>query len=93
MCHATTPHYLCTISIIRRILQHSKHTLFHCAHKCFGYLVRNGKRDRGAALITAAGNFLDLMKKVVSVGSDLDWEYRTIACPSILFSSCAIAGE
>ena len=61
--------------------------------QCFGYLVRNGKRDRGAALITAAGNFLDLMKKVVSVGSDLDWEYRTIACPSILFSSCAIAGE
>ena len=61
--------------------------------QCFGYLVKDGKRDRGAALITVAGNFLDLMKKVVSVGSDLDWEYHTVACPSIFFSSCAIAGE
>ena len=61
--------------------------------QCFGYWVRNGKRERPVALITVAGNFLDLMKKVVSVGSDLEWEYRTVACPSILFSSCAIAGE
>ena len=61
--------------------------------QCFGYLVKNGKRDRNAALITAAGNFLDLMKKVVAVGSDLEWEYRTIACPSVAFESCAIAGE
>ncbi len=61
--------------------------------QCFGYLVKNGCRDRGAALITVAGNFLDLMKKVTAVGADLDWEYRSIACPSILFESCAIAGE
>ncbi len=61
--------------------------------QCFGYLVKNGKRDRNAALITAAGNFLDLMKKVVAVGSDLEWEYRTIACPSVAFENCAIAGE
>ena len=33
------------------------------------------------------------MKKVTAVGADLDWEYRSIACPSILFESCAIAGE
>ena len=61
--------------------------------QCSGYVVKNGKRERSAALITIAGNFLDLMKKVTAVGSDLDWEYRTVACPSILFSSCAIAGE
>ena len=61
--------------------------------QCSGYLVKNGKRERPVALVTVAGNFLDLMKKVTAVGSDLDWEYRSIACPSILFESCAIAGE
>jgi PmbA protein len=61
--------------------------------QCSGYLVKNGKRERPVALVTVAGNFLDLMKKVTAVGSDLDWEYRSIACPSILFESCAVAGE
>ena len=61
--------------------------------QCSGYLVQNGRRDRCVTLVTVAGNFLDLMKKVTAVGSDLDWEYRSIACPSILFESCAIAGE
>ena len=61
--------------------------------QCSGYLVKNGKRERPVALITVAGNFLDLMKKVTAVGSDLDWEYHTVACPSIAFESCAIAGE
>ena len=61
--------------------------------QCSGYAVKDGKRDRAVALITVAGNFLDLMKKVTAVGSDLDWEYRSVACPSILFESCAIAGE
>jgi len=61
--------------------------------QCFGYRVKDGKRERNVALITAAGNFLEMMKKVVAVGCDLDWEYRTIACPSVAFESCAIAGE
>ena len=61
--------------------------------QCGGYLVKNGRRDRSVSLVTVAGNFLDLMKKVTAVGSDLDWEYRTAACPSIAFESCAIAGE
>ena len=61
--------------------------------QCSGYLVKDGKRDRPVALITVAGNFLELMKKVSAVGSDLDWEYRSLACPSILFESCAVAGE
>ncbi len=61
--------------------------------QCGGYLVKNGKRERGVSLITVAGNFLDLMKKVTAVGSDLEWEYRTVACPSVAFEGCAIAGE
>ena len=46
-----------------------------------------------AALITVAGNFLDLIKTVVDVGSDLEWEYHRIAAPSIRFASCAISGK
>ena len=61
--------------------------------QCQGYLVKNGKRDRSVSLITVAGNFLDLMKHVVAVGSDLDWKYRTVAAPSIAFESIAVSGE
>ena len=60
---------------------------------CAGYQVENGKRTKNVALITVAGNFLELMKHVVDVGSDLEWEHRQITCPSIRFESCAIAGE
>ena len=61
--------------------------------QCSGYLVKGGAKDRAVTLITAAGNFLDLMKNVVSVGSDLEWSYRSIAAPSIAFSNLAISGE
>ena len=61
--------------------------------QCSGYLVKGGKRDRAVTLITVAGNFLDMMKHVVCVGSDVEWKYRTIAAPSIAFESLSIAGE
>ena len=58
-----------------------------------GYLVKDGKRDRSVTLITVAGNFMDLMKKVEEVGSDLDWSYHQIKSPSIYFKECAVSGE
>lgn len=58
-----------------------------------GYLVKDGKRDKSITLITVAGNFMDLMKKVEEVGSDLDWSYHQIKSPSIYFKECAISGE
>ena len=61
--------------------------------QCSGYWVKDGKEDHSVSLITVAGNYLDLMKHVVRVGNDLEWEYHTIACPSIWFESCAISGE
>ncbi|MBQ1508965.1 MAG: TldD/PmbA family protein, partial [Erysipelotrichaceae bacterium] len=61
--------------------------------QCSGYTVKDGKRERSVSLITAAGNFLDLMKKVAEVGSDLDWKYHSVAVPSILFEEISIAGE
>ncbi|MBR6321650.1 MAG: hypothetical protein IKR59_02165 [Lachnospiraceae bacterium] len=61
--------------------------------QCSGYYVKDGKKDFGVTLVTVAGNFLDLMKKTEAVGNDLDWSYRSIACPSILFTEAAISGE
>ncbi len=61
--------------------------------QCSGYYVKNGKRDKSVTLITVAGNFLELMKEVVLVGSDLEWEYHSVVSPSIYFKKCAISGE
>ena len=58
-----------------------------------GYWVENGKRSHAVTLITIANNYLDMMKHVVAVGNDLEWKYKQIACPSILFESCQISGE
>lgn len=61
--------------------------------QCQGYIVENGRRSRSVSLITVAGNFLDLMKHVTAVASDLDWKYYTVAAPSIAFESIAVSGE
>lgn len=58
-----------------------------------GYTVKDGKKDHALALITVADNFLELMNKVVDVGSDLDWKYHQIVSPSIRFTKCAISGQ
>ena len=61
--------------------------------QCSGYYVKDGKKAYGVSLVTVAANYLELMKDVVAVGSDLEWSYRSIACPSILFGGAAISGE
>ena len=61
--------------------------------QCSGYYVQDGKKAFGVSLVTVAGNYLELMKSVVAIGSDLEWSYRQIACPSVLFSGAAVSGE
>ncbi|MBQ6197469.1 MAG: TldD/PmbA family protein [Lachnospiraceae bacterium] len=61
--------------------------------QCSGYFVKDGKKAFGVTLVTVAANYLELMKNVVAVGSDLEWSYRSIACPSVLFTGAAISGE
>lgn len=58
-----------------------------------GYYVKNGKRDHAVSLITVAGNFLDMMKDVVEVASDIEWRLNSIAAPSIYFKALSISGE
>ena len=60
--------------------------------QCSGYWVKDGKRDHSVTLVTAAGNFLELMKKVKAVGNDGEWKLGSISCPSILFEGLAISG-
>ena len=61
--------------------------------QCAGYWVKDGKRDHSVSLITMAANFLELMKNVEEVGSDIEWSFGNVACPSVRFTSCAISGE
>lgn len=61
--------------------------------QCQGYYVKDGKKAYGVTLVTVAANYLELMKDVVAVGSDLEWKYLPIACPSVLFKGAAISGE
>ena len=60
-----------------------------------GYYVENGKIAKPVEQITVAGNFYDLLKNIVSVGSDL--KFRTtgagVGMPSILVNELSIAGE
>ncbi|MBP3398489.1 MAG: TldD/PmbA family protein [Erysipelotrichaceae bacterium] len=58
-----------------------------------GYLVEDGKIVRPVNLITVAGNFLDMMKEVEAVGSDLEDALSSASAPSILFNSLSISGE
>ena len=60
--------------------------------QCAGYYVKNGVKDHSVSLITAAGNFFDMMMNVTETASDLEWSYRTITCPSVAFKSLSISG-
>ena len=57
------------------------------------YNVEDGKIVRPINLITVAGNFLDMMKEVEAVGSDLEDALSSASAPSILFNSLSISGE
>ncbi len=61
--------------------------------QCNGYWVKDGKKDHAVSLVTVAANYLDLMKQIVDVGNDIDWQYHSVICPSIRFESCMISGE
>ena len=58
-----------------------------------GYVVENGKVVRPVNLITVAGNFLEMMKEVEAIGSDLEDQLSSASAPSILFKSLSISGE
>ncbi|MFR1759129.1 MAG: TldD/PmbA family protein, partial [Christensenellaceae bacterium] len=61
-----------------------------------GYQVKEGKRAGAVEQITVAGNFYELLNRIVSVGSDLTFGLPGSSCvgsPSLWIQSLDIAGE
>jgi len=58
-----------------------------------GYVIENGKKVKPVALITVAGNFLDMLKDIEMVGNDLKMSYYGVTCPSIKVKSMPVSGS
>ncbi len=57
-----------------------------------GFLVEDGKIGRPVALITVAGNYLDLLKDVTHVCDDLKFDFGYVGSPSLLIKSLMVSG-
>lgn len=58
-----------------------------------GYLIKNGKKDRGLDIITISGNLMELFKDVIEVGSDSKVSPSAVSCPSILIKKLVVSGK
>ena len=58
-----------------------------------GYLIKNGKRDRGLDIITVSGNLLQIFNEVLEVGNDLEPSPFGVAAPSIAIKGIAVSGK
>ena len=58
-----------------------------------GYLIKDGKRDRGLDIITISGNLLQIFNDVLEVGSDLESSPSGVAAPSLVIKEIAISGK
>lgn len=58
-----------------------------------GYHVVDGKMAEPVALITVAGNFIDMLKNVVMVGNESKMTYYGITCPPVKIESMPVSGK
>lgn len=58
-----------------------------------GFYVENGQIIRPINLITIAGNFMEAMKHITTLGNDLKYNMSGIGAPSILFEQLSISGK
>ena len=58
-----------------------------------GYLIEKGKKVKPVALITVAGNFIDMLKQVEMIGKELKMTYYGITCPAIKIKSMPVSGK
>ena len=58
-----------------------------------GYIVQNGKRVQPVEQITIAGNFYELLKNIRTVGSDLEFPFGGIGCPSVDAGDISVSGR
>lgn len=57
-----------------------------------GYTIEGGKRGRAVEQITVAGNFYEVLKAIVAVGSDLDFSGSSIGSPSVDVGTLKVSG-
>ncbi len=58
-----------------------------------GFWVNNGKIVRPVEQITVAGNFYDVLKNIIEIGSDLEFNSSAVGSPSVRIRELSIAGE
>ncbi|MCK4552382.1 MAG: TldD/PmbA family protein, partial [Tenericutes bacterium] len=58
-----------------------------------GYLIKKGKKVQPVALITVAGNFIEMLKNVTMVGSELKMTYFGVTSPAIKIKSMPVSGK
>lgn len=58
-----------------------------------GFLIKDGKKDRGLDIITVSGNLMKVFLDIVSVGSDLKVSPSGVSCPSVVIKSLAVSGK
>ena len=61
--------------------------------QAMGYYVKGGKKVRPVALITVAGNFIDMLKDITMVGEDVKMSYYGVTTPSIKVKSMPVSGS
>ena len=58
-----------------------------------GFLIKDGKKDRGLDLITVSGNLVDLFQNILEVGADSKLLTGGITTSSILVKKIAVGGK
>ena len=58
-----------------------------------GYLLKDGKRDRGLDVITVSGNLVNIFMDIKEVGNDEKAFPSGASCPSVLIKKIAVGGK
>ena len=58
-----------------------------------GFLIKDGKIDRGLDIITVSGNILKIFEDVKEVGSDVEISPSGVSCSSLLIKELSVAGK
>lgn len=58
-----------------------------------GFLIKNGKKDRGLDIITVSGNLMDIFKDIIEVGNDSKVFASGASVPSVLIKKIAVSGK
>ena len=58
-----------------------------------GFLIKDGKKDRGLDMVTLSGNLTNLFMNVEYVGCDVKLLPQAIKCPSLVIKSLNVSGK